>query len=70
MHQNKMLVNFYERLNTVSTKIGTIKDTFAAQEQLLIADKKKLQNMGNLMKKKPEDNIKSIKEHDSKEMGY
>lgn len=65
-----MLVDFYERLGKIESKVGRIKDGVSTQQNQDVANRRKIEVMSKLMLNKPEDILKNIKEHDSKEMGY
>lgn len=65
-----MLVDFYERLGKIENKVGKIKDGVSLQQSQDVANRRKIEVMSKLMLNKPEQTLKSIKEHDSKEMGY
>lgn len=47
-----------------------IRDGVTNQQVQQGANRKKMQEMSLLLKNKPEDALRMIKEHDSKEMGY
>lgn len=47
-----------------------IKDGMAAEQSHAGASRRKMQEMSLLLQNKPEDALRMIKEHDSKEMGY
>ena len=65
-----MLVDFYERLGKIESKVGRIKDGVSTQQSQDVANRRKIEVMSKLMLNKPEDILKNIKEHDSKETGY
>lgn len=63
-------MDFYTRLNKIEGKVGQLRDGVAVQQSREGAYRKKMQEMTVLLKNKPEDALRMIKEHDSKEMGY
>lgn len=51
-------------------KVGSIKTTISTNSRADDANKSKLASMGNRLQEKPEQTIKMIEQHNSKEMGY
>jgi hypothetical protein len=56
-----MLVDFYERLNKIESKVDKIKDNVTTQQAREHGFRQKIQDMNNMLTKKPEDALKLIK---------
>lgn len=65
-----MLVDFYERLNKIENKVDRIKDNVSTQQNRGLDYKYRIKEMNRILMNKPEQTLRRIKEHDSKEMGY
>lgn len=61
-----MLVDFYERLGKIETKVDKIKDNVTAQQAKETSYREGLSAMSKMLMKKPDEALKMIKEHDSK----
>lgn len=49
-----MLVDFYERLHKIETKVDKIKDNVQQEQSKEVNIRKKIDNMKSIMMKKPE----------------